>query len=109
MDDRTEAQKQAQRDQWDYNLTTHTIHPNAVGRIEGLRSAAKAMAHAIIDMVPAGREQSLALTHCESMLQAAVGGIARYETMDNPKFAAERAQDAPSSSTGQSEANPSVE
>lgn len=68
---------QAQKDLWEFNLSPHEISAEGMKRVHGLRSAAKAMANALIDMVPAGRSQSLALTDLESMLFNAVGGISR--------------------------------
>lgn len=79
---------QSLKDQWHFNLTNHKPHESTLKRIEGLRSAGKAMADAIIDMTPASREQSLALTHLEQMTMYAVAAIARNETEDNPNFVA---------------------
>lgn len=67
---------------WDWNLTNHKPTPEAIRKMEGLRSAAKAMKNAIIDMVPSGREQSMALTSCEQMVFYAMAGIARRENED---------------------------
>ncbi len=78
--------KQKQRDDWAYRFTNHTPDPSAIPIIEGLRSAAKAMSDAYISMVPAGREQALALTKLEESLMHAVSGVARTMTADNPDF-----------------------
>lgn len=86
IDTRTKQQKQDQKDLWHYNFTNHTPHATVLPRIEGLRSAAMAMADAIIDMTPQGREQSLALTACENMLMHSVSALARTYTTDNPDF-----------------------
>lgn len=67
---------------WDWNFTNHKPTPDAIKKMEGLRSAAKAMKDAIIDMVPRSREQSLALTNLETMLFYANAGIARNENED---------------------------
>lgn len=70
------------KEQWEYNLTNHKPTEDAIRKIEGLRSAAKAMSAAIIDLVPQGREQSLALTKNEEMLFHAVSGLVRTENED---------------------------
>lgn len=80
--------KQTQKDQWDYNFSTHKVHESALPAINGLRQAAKAMAAAYVDLVPASREQSLALTKLEESLMHAVSGVARTMTEDNPDFVA---------------------
>lgn len=77
---------QAQKDEWHFRFTNHTPAASAVKKIEGLRRASCAMADAIIDMCPPSREQSLALTHLETMLMYSVAAIARTETKDNPDF-----------------------
>lgn len=71
-----------QKQLWDWNFTNHTPTPEAIRKIEGLRAAAKAMKDAIIDMVPFGRDRSLALTSLEHMLFMANAGIARTENTD---------------------------
>ena len=68
---------------WRYNLTNHKPTPEGIRKIEALRSAAKAMADAIIDIAPAGRDQALALTHLEEMLFHANAAIARAMNEDN--------------------------
>lgn len=68
---------QGQKDLWDYNLTNHKPTPEAIRKIESLRSAAKAMAHAIIEICPPGRDQALALTSNEQMLFHANAAVAR--------------------------------
>lgn len=80
------AENQTQRDEWDYKLSSHVPHESAVARINGLRQAAKAMAAAYIDLVPAGREQSLALTKLEESSMHAISGVCRVMTEDNPDF-----------------------
>lgn len=72
----------AMKQLWDWNFTNHKPTPDAIKKMEGLRSAAKAMKDAIIDMVPRSREQSLSLTNLETMLFYANAGIARNESED---------------------------
>ena len=73
---------QAQKDLWHYNFTNHKPTADGIRKIEGLRSAAKAMADALIDLCPAGRDQALALTSLEQMLFHANAAIARTENED---------------------------
>lgn len=80
------------REQWDYRLTNHTPTKDGIRRIEALRSAAKAMKDAIIDLTPPGREQSLALTKNEEMLFYANGAVAREFTNDNPNLEGDNAE-----------------
>lgn len=68
---------QAQKDLWESNLSPHQVSAEGMRKIHGIRSASKAMANAIIDMVPAGRSQSLALTDLESLSFNAIAGISR--------------------------------
>lgn len=69
--------------QWGYNLTNHTPTPDGIRKMEVMRTTAKVMAHAIIDICPAGRDQALALTSCEQMLFHANAAIARLHNEDN--------------------------
>ena len=62
---------------WDFNLDTHEVSEDGKRRMIGLRSAAKAMKDAIIDLTPLGRDQSLALTSLEQMLFHGNAAIAR--------------------------------
>lgn len=73
---------QALKDLWNYNLTNHKPTAEGIRKIEAMRSAAKAMASAIIDLVPSGRDQALALTDLESMLFHSNAGIARAMNED---------------------------
>lgn len=73
---------QGLKDLWDYNLTNHKPTPEGIKKIEALRSASKAMAHAIIDLTPPGRDQALALTSLEQMLFHANAAVARSENED---------------------------
>lgn len=67
---------------WHYQFTSHKPTAEGIRKIEGLRSAAKAMADAIIDMVPSGRDQALSLTNLEQMLFHANAGVARQYNED---------------------------
>lgn len=71
------ASPQAMKDLWAYNLTNHKPTAEGIRRIEALRSAAKAMADAIIDLCPPGRDQAMALSNNEQMLFHANAGVAR--------------------------------
>lgn len=73
---------QALKDLWHYNFTNHKPTADAIRKIEALRSAAKAMADAYIDLCPAGRDQALALTGLESSLFHGVAAIARVDNED---------------------------
>lgn len=73
---------QALKDLWDFNLTNHKPTPEGIRKIEAMRSAAKAMKDAIIDLCPGGRDQALALTSLEQMLFHANAAIARVMNED---------------------------
>lgn len=61
----------------EHEFTNHApIDPRIVECFEALREQAKALAHSIIDLVPDGRERSVALTNLRHALMWAVGGIA---------------------------------
>ncbi len=77
-----DPQKQNLKDTWDYNLTNHKPTVDGIRKIEVMRTTAKAMAHAIIDICPAGRDQALALTSLEQMLFHANAAIARNMNED---------------------------
>lgn len=62
---------------WAENLKSHTLTEEGRRRAEALRSAATAMTEAYIDMVPAGREQAIALADLEKSLIVALQGIER--------------------------------
>lgn len=68
------------KETWNWNFTNHKPTEAAIRKIEGLRSAARAMKDAIIDMGTPSRERSLALTNLENTLFYAVASVARYET-----------------------------
>lgn len=73
---------QGMKDIWHYNLTNHKPTAEAIKTIEHFRSAAKAMADCIIDLVPAGRDQAVALTHLEEMSFHGIAGIVRNNNED---------------------------
>ncbi len=73
---------QALKDLWAYNLTNHKPTAEAIRKIEGFRSAAIAMSACIIDLVPAGRDQALALTQLEEMSFHGIAGIVRNDNED---------------------------
>lgn len=70
------------RIEWDF-----TNHPPASDRVVDwfgeLRDKAKAFAHAVADVCPPGREQSLALTKIEEGLMFSIAAVARH-TDDRP-------------------------
>lgn len=72
----------ALKELWRYNFTNHTPTPEGIRKIEALRSAAKVMADAIIDICPGGRDQALALTSLEQMLFHANAAVARNMNVD---------------------------
>lgn len=59
--------KEELKQAWRWNLSTHKLTAEGTRKIDALRSAAKAMADAIIELSPAGRDQALALTSLEQM------------------------------------------
>lgn len=67
---------------WDWNFTNHKPTAEAIKKMEGLRSTAKAMKDAIIGMAPHSRERSLALTNLEQVVFYSVAAIARTENED---------------------------
>ncbi len=71
------ADPQSLKDLWHYNLNPGAVTPEGLRKIAALRSAATAMADAIIDLVPPGRDQALALSKNEEMSFHANAGIAR--------------------------------
>jgi len=63
----------------EHDFTNHAPSPEAVDAIERLRESFKATAHAVIDLTPQSREQSLALTSIETGLMQAVAAVARNQ------------------------------
>lgn len=73
---------QALKDLWKYNLTNHKPTADGIRRIEAMRSASIAMAEAVIDLCPPGRDQAMALSANEEMLFHANAAIARSMNED---------------------------
>lgn len=63
------------------DFVLHPIAPDspAADAADELRALFGALAHGVVDMTPAGREQSLALTKLEEGLFFAIAAIARKE------------------------------
>lgn len=74
---------QGLKDLWHYNLSGHKPTADAERRINSLRSASKALADAIIDLTPPGRDQALSLTGLENTLTAAIHAIERSDNEEN--------------------------
>ena len=75
MPDRAELHARVERD-----LTNHPpVSGDVIERFEALRTDAKELAHTLIDLTPACREQSIALTHVEQAVMYAVAAIARNQ------------------------------
>lgn len=69
-----------QREQLHHNLTNHPPIDDVVRyAMERLRRVAKELGDEIINFVPPGREQSLALTNLEQTTMWAIAGIARNQ------------------------------
>ena len=63
----------------DNRFRYHTPRPDQIPRYEELRQIARTFAHRILELTPASREQSLALTHLEESVMQANAAIARHE------------------------------
>lgn len=61
------------------DFTYHPPKPGQLERYQALREKAKEMALLILDLTPASREQSLALTELEYSVMMANAAIARNE------------------------------
>jgi hypothetical protein len=61
-------------------FTYHAPKPGQPEQYQGLREEAKTLAFQIVENVPPGREQALALTHLENAIFWANAGIARRGT-----------------------------
>jgi hypothetical protein len=59
------------------NFTYHAPKEGQPAKYEELRTQAKSLAYKIVDLVPASRERSLALTNLEQAIFWANAGIAR--------------------------------
>lgn len=62
----------------DDDFVYHAPKPGQPEQYVRLREEAKKLAHMIVDIVPAGREQSSALTRLEEAIFHANAGIARH-------------------------------
>lgn len=74
------AQRQQLHDRADHDLVNHAPRSGPVhAALDGVTATCQAAAHQLIELVPPGRELSLALTAIESASQAAKAGIARNQ------------------------------
>jgi hypothetical protein len=64
-------------DRIENNFTYHPPTPEQAPKYQRLRATAKELARLVVELVPEGRERSLALTHLEEMVMFANAGIAR--------------------------------
>jgi len=70
--------RQTLHERVEHNMTNHPPRDyRVVAAFDQLRIAGKAFAHAIVDLCPESREQSLALTAAEEALMWAVASVAR--------------------------------
>lgn len=71
-------------DRVEHNLTTHPpTSDEQIEAFEELRQLAKDLSHAVVELVPEGREQSMALTHIEDAAMQAIAGVARAEVVSD--------------------------
>ena len=63
----------------DNNFVYHAPKPGQNDRYEALRAKAKELAYLILEITPASREQSVALTQLEDCVMWANASIARNE------------------------------
>lgn len=69
-----------QHAQIEHNMTNHPpVDDSVVERMELVRSAAKSLGAAIVDLCPDSREKSLAQTNLEQALMWAIASIARNQ------------------------------
>lgn len=73
-----QQQAEALLERIESDFTYHTPKPGQPELYAELRSEAKALARRIVQTVPAGREQSLALTNLEQSIMWANAGISRH-------------------------------
>lgn len=64
---------------WHFNFTNRKPSDEGLRKIEALRSSAKALADAFIDIAPYSRERSVALTNLETALFYINAAVARNE------------------------------
>lgn len=81
LKERVRRDKQAAlHDRVEHDITNHPpVGPHVVAAFEAVAAAVKQYMHTVVDIVPAGREQSLALTLAEQSIQMARAGIARNQ------------------------------
>ena len=77
-DDVREKLQAEKRAQVEHNFTYHKPKPEQQPKYEQLRELAKALGLAIVELTPASREQSLALTDLEDCIMHANAAIARH-------------------------------
>lgn len=65
------------REQVEWNFTYHRPSSEQQPKYEALRAKAKELAHLILDLTPASREQSVAITELETCVMWANAAIAR--------------------------------
>ena len=66
-------------DRVEHDFTLHPPATPAVGeKMDAIRAEFKALALLVVDALPAGREQSTALTKLEEALYFAIAAIARH-------------------------------
>jgi len=60
-------------------FTYHAPKDDQIGKYEAIRTAAKGLARFLLDVTPASREQSLAMTNLEQVVFWSNAAIARNE------------------------------
>lgn len=68
-------------------FTYHPPSPEQIPVFQEIRDAAKALATRLNELVPNGREKSLAVTHLEDTVMWANAGIARHGLASEQKAA----------------------
>jgi hypothetical protein len=79
MEPDKEQMKQMLKERIERDFTYHAPKGDQVERYQQLRDKAKEFAQFIVELTPASREQSLALTHLENAAFYANAAIARNE------------------------------
>lgn len=94
---------QGLKDLWKYNLGKHELTPEGERKLNAVRSAAQAMAECLIEITPPGRDQAMALSATEDLLDHARNAIERqYNTANLPP-------DSPPEEDKHLEQNPTTE
>lgn len=62
----------------EHNTTHHQVSPAQLGQLARVRMAIFVLGHKLLELVPDGRERSLALTKLEEVMFWADAGIARH-------------------------------